>query len=132
MNFLSQNWLWIAVAIGAVFFMFRGGHGGFGRMGHGGFGSMGHGGHGSHGHGRDRDRLPDRASETVGASIDPVSGAAVRTDGALTSVYKGRVFYFASKENRDRFEAAPAEFAGKASGVELPSTVERPRRRGGC
>ncbi|HEX8011485.1 MAG TPA: YHS domain-containing protein [Casimicrobiaceae bacterium] len=164
MDWLSQNWIWVVVAIGAViFFSRRGGHGGLGgghggghgggRLGgllggghgglgggHGGLGGvlggMGHGGGhgGSSGHGGQHDdqRQPSNPPE---AAIDPVNGAAVRTADALTSVYQGTIYYFASKENRDRFEAAPQEYAQKAAGhaahpAEAPS--EPPRRRGGC
>lgn len=177
MDWLSQNWIWVVVAIGVViFFSRRGGHGGLGggHGGHGGghgggglggllggghgglggghgglggvLGGMGHGGHGgghgggghehggsgSHGGQHDDDRQPSNPPE---AAIDPVSGAAVRTADALTSIYQGTVYYFASKENRDRFEAAPQEYAQKTAGhaahpAEAPS--EPPRRRGGC
>ncbi|MDX8477932.1 YHS domain-containing protein [Mesorhizobium sp. VK24D] len=131
MNFWSQNWLWILIGLGVVFFVFRGGHG-FGHMRHSGYGGHhGHDGHGD-GDGWNQDRRPGAVSQTVGAAVDPVSGAAVRTGSALTSLYQGRVYYFASKDNRDRFEAAPNEFAGKASGIELGGPPERPRRRGGC
>ncbi|WP_430677326.1 YHS domain-containing protein [Mesorhizobium album] len=101
-------------------------------MRHSGYGGHhGHDGHGD-GDGWNQDRRPGAVSQTVGAAVDPVSGAAVRTGSALTSLYQGRVYYFASKDNRDRFEAAPNEFAGKASGIELGGPPERPRRRGGC
>lgn len=59
----------------------------------------------------------------------------MRTAQALTTVYQGKIYYFASKENRDRFEAAPQEYAQKAAGLPLRSdeaATERPRRRGGC
>lgn len=159
MDWLSQNWIWVALAIGVAFFFLRGGHGGhgggFGRSGHGGhggglgglLGGLGHGGHGggsghgsSHGggsgHGGHGEQAENRAAANAPeAAVDPVSGEAVRTAQALTSLYQGKIYYFATKENRDRFEAAPQEYAGKAAGhpahaAEAPR--ERPRRHGGC
>lgn len=96
MNWLAQNWIWIAAAIGVAFFLLRGGvghHAG----GHGGaLGGMGHGdGAGGHSGPAEGPALP--APE---AAIDPVGGEAVRTSGALTAVYQGMIYYFASKENR--------------------------------
>jgi len=158
MDWLSQNWFWVLLAIGAAFYFLRGGvgrhsggHGGGlgGHGGHGGglgalLGGIGHGGHGSghgggghdrgpEGHGEPRaSRVPDDAPE---AAVDPVSGEAVRTAQALTSVYDGKIYYFASKENRDRFEAAPPEYAHKAAGHPVrPAQAphERPRGRRGC
>lgn len=69
------------------------------------------------------------------AVIDPVSGEAVRSAQALTSIYQDRIYYFGSKENRDRFEAAPQEYAHKAAGHPVrpvEAANEPPRRRGGC
>lgn len=69
------------------------------------------------------------------ATIDPVNAEPVRTDKAPTSLYRGKIYYFASKENRGRFEAAPQEFAKKAAGhpVVAAAPEERhPRRRRGC
>jgi YHS domain-containing protein len=59
----------------------------------------------------------------------------VRTAQALTSVYQGKIYYFASKENRDRFEAAPQDYAQKAAGHAVrpaEAANEPPRSRGGC
>lgn len=150
MNWLAQNWVWVLVGVAIVWFAFRGGRGGhssghgglgglLGGLGHGGhgglLGGMGHGGHGAgHGdHGGQPDTRP--AGSAPEAAVDPVGGEAVRTAQALTSVYEGKIYYFASKENRDRFEAAPQEYAGKAAGHPVrpaEAAYERPRRRGGC
>lgn len=122
MQELTQNWSWILIAIAVVaFFLLRRGrgHSGFGRGGHGSF-DLG-ANHGHHHH-RDSDDAADRRAapwpqqlpETV---VDPVSGAAVRTADAITSVYQGRAYYFASKENRDRFEVAPQNYANKVQGI---------------
>lgn len=127
----TQNWIWIliAVAILAFFFLRRGRR-------PGGFGS-GHGPHGDHG-GQDRAEgagtLP-ASSQRIDAAIDPVSGSAIPTAGAITSVYQGKAYYFASRENRERFEATPQDYAAKVQGVPITGSdsAERPRRgRRGC
>ncbi len=141
MSWLAQNWVWVLIAAAIAWFMFRGGH----ARGHGGLGGMlgglGHGGHGGHvghggGHG-DHGGQPDTRPEgsVPEAAVDPVGGEAVRTAQAPASVYQGKIYYFASKENRDRFEAAPQEYAHKAAGHPVrpaEAAYERPRRRGGC
>ena len=144
MNWLAQNWVWVLIGIAVAWFLLRGSshsgrHGGLlGGLGHGGhgglLGGMGHGRHGGHGtpSGEPDTRPADSAPE---AAVDPVGGQAVRTAQALTSVYQEKIYYFASKENRDRFEAAPQEYARKAVGHPVrpaEAAYERPRRRGGC
>ncbi|MBI2717672.1 MAG: YHS domain-containing protein [Rhizobiales bacterium] len=133
METISQNWFLIVLALGVLaYFMFRAGRGGFshggghGGLGLGGFGlgGHGHGGYGGHGGG---DRSSNTTAQLPAAVIDAVDGSAVRAADALTSVYKGQVYYFASKENRDRFEASPQEFAAKAAG---PDATSRPSH--GC
>lgn len=130
MNWLGQNWIWVAIAIGVGFYFLRGGMGRHAGD-HGGPGGLGHAGHGGQPEGRALS-APPSAPE---AAIDPVGGEAVRTSGALTSVYQGMIYYFASSENRERFEAAPQEYASKAAGHPLrpaEAAQERPRRRRGC
>lgn len=105
MQWLSQNWLWIVLIIGIFVLMRRGG---MGRgMGHG--RSLGNDGHAhqdreSNGPRTDPDRRPK----------DPISGKIVDLETALNSMYQGRVYYFASRENRDAFEASPAQYASRA------------------
>jgi YHS domain-containing protein len=118
MQWLSQNWIWIAVAVGGFYFMTRMHRGGMGR-------SMGRGG----------DESADRGTGPA-AVFDPVSRRAVAA-GGISSIYHGRAFYFENRENRDAFEAdsekyvAGAPTAGQAIGSE--SEYNRPRRRrGGC
>lgn len=99
MTWLNENWLPLLIGGVLLFFMLRG----RGTMG------CGMGGHGTHGSARtDSQREGDHAS---GQMIDPVSREAVPADGAVSSVYRGRIYRFASRENRDRFEAAPERFA---------------------
>lgn len=127
MNFLSQNWWWILLLIGVFLFLGRRGHGGFGGFGHG---HPGHGG-GSSDH-RDHSQRP--ADPTI--ATDPVTHKDVPTTQAVTSVYQGRIYYFESPENRQRFEASPEQYARQ--GLSYPHdseerAVDRPRRRrGGC
>ena len=116
MDWLSRNWVWVALAIGVWFYFFRsrpGGHSG----GHGGVPEdMGHGGHPGGDAGHSDQTGSHVTTNAPDAAIDPVSGEAVRTDQALTSIFQGNVYYFSSSESRDRFEAAPQEYARKAVG----------------
>lgn len=133
MQDLTQNWSWILIAVAVVaFFFLRRGHGRRGGFGHGGDGHGAFDGDGDHRHHRDReddDRREAPWPEPPEAVVDPVSGTAVHTAGAMTSVYQGRAYYFASKENRDRFEAAPQDYANKVQGIAIGGSAERPRRR---
>ncbi len=127
MNWLTQNWVWIVLAIGAVWLFSRGGLAGCGM-----------GGHGSHGSGTgpvpggtspSADPMRSAGSFTGAApdkAIDPVSGREVLTAHAVTSLYQGRALYFESPENRQRFEAAPEQYA--------PTTApeQRQHRHHGC
>lgn len=141
MSWLSQNWIWILLGLGALFLFGRGRHhgSGLGHHGYGGYGrgdgesgSMQMGSAGSEMPGGDRSQHPGQP----GLAIDPVTREDVSTDKALTSIYQGRIYYFASAENRQRFEASPAQFAreglGHSVGPAEGSEQRRPRRRGGC
>lgn len=112
MDWLLKNWVWIVVALG-VFLMLRH-HGGSGRIG----GGLHHGeANGGSGAGRDRqERLND-----------PVSGEPVDPAIAINSTYRGHTYYFGSRENRDKFEAAPAQYAA-APGI--AGDTHRHRRHG--
>ncbi|MGH9548369.1 MAG: YHS domain-containing protein [Terriglobales bacterium] len=44
--------------------------------------------------------------------IDPVCGKIVHTDQAKSSVHDGTVYYFCSRECRERFEVAPHVYVG--------------------
>ncbi|MBS2132156.1 YHS domain-containing protein (plasmid) [Burkholderia thailandensis] len=104
MQWLSQNWIWIALAIG-VFFMMRH-HGGMGY----GMGSRHR--HGSH-------RAYDGGDS---GSNDPVSGKPVDLSKAVTTQFDGRTYYFESEQSRAEFNKDPERFA---------RTGTR-RRHGGC
>lgn len=125
MDWLAQNWVWIALAVGAAWMLGRGGLAGCG-MG-------GHGSHAAHGGGAGPapgGTLPG-GGDAIGAApekaVDPVSGHEVLTTHAVTAVYQGRSFYFESPENRQRFEAAPEQYARSAA----PAPQEH-RHRGCC
>jgi YHS domain-containing protein len=49
---------------------------------------------------------------------DPVCGKTVRTGQAKPSVHDGMVYYFCSRECRERFEAAPDLYVGSSRGAE--------------
>lgn len=124
MGWLLQNWIWVALGIGAFFMMRRGG------FGHYAGGHAGHG-HGAYGAQSTRSARPN----TPGTTLDPVNGDPVRTDKALTTLYQGTIYYFASSKNRDRFESAPREYARKAAGrrVDVGAAADhQTRRRRGC
>ena len=93
MQWLTQNWIWIVFFIGVLLLLRRGG------MACG----MGHSGH--------RSGVPGDEQKSPNVLKDAVSGEAVNAATALTSVYQEHTYYFASRENRERFEAAPAQYA---------------------
>ncbi|MDP3745211.1 MAG: YHS domain-containing protein [Methylotenera sp.] len=99
MAWLEQNWISVLLVIGVIFLMRRGGMGcGSGTR--------------RHNHADNSEGVAQPQSES---NIDPVGGDAVDPKTALTSVYQGRTYYFASRENRDRFEASPEQFAVKST-----------------
>lgn len=119
MVWLTQNWIWIAIAVGGFFLM-----------------SRMHGSGHSHGGGNDHPQA-DRGVGSV-AAFDPVSQRSVPTsDAAISTVYRGRAYYFESRENREAFEGNPEKYlagspaAGQAIGAEAAST-DRTHRRHGC
>jgi YHS domain-containing protein len=124
MDWLTQNWVWILLAVGAVWMFSRGGMAGCGMGGHG-----GHAGHDG-GAAPDGDSSGTRSDGSAAATIpekalDPVSGHEVLTAHAVSAVYRGRFFFFESGENRQRFEAAPQQYASNAQPLQA-------RRRHGC
>lgn len=108
MAWLGQNWVYILLVIGVIFMMRRGGMG---------CGSSA----GRHHHSENSESAPQPKSES---NIDPVSGQTVDPQTAVTSAYQDRIYYFASRENRDRFEASPEQFAVKSQ--------DKPSKGHGC
>ncbi|HXV23182.1 MAG TPA: YHS domain-containing protein [Alphaproteobacteria bacterium] len=91
--------IYFALWAGLIFLMMR-----FGCGAH----VMGHG----HGHGgASEGRTPQRSDEIrwvpPKTDTDPVCGKTVHTENAKPSVHDGMVYYFCSRECRERFEAAP-------------------------
>lgn len=67
---------------------------------------MGHGGHGK------KERGPNHKTDSPrwvppSKDIDPVCKKSIQTENAKSSVYAGQVYYFCSRECRERFETAP-------------------------
>ncbi len=129
MNWLTQNWIWIAVAVGGFFLLTRmhrmGGMGGMGGCG---------GGHGASGHGGST-TTPDASGSDPGTTIDAVSGHALPADGtAASTVFRGQAYYFESRGNRDAFESDPDKYlaASPQAGRALAPAGDRPHRRHGC
>ena len=76
------------------------------------------------------DALHSRAT----SPIDPVTGEAVDPGSAISSGHHGRIYYFASRENRDRFEQSPDRYAtaggqlmASPAGIDLIVTVAERR-----
>lgn len=128
MNWLYQNWIWIVLVIGGFFLMAR----------LGGMGRYGAGRSAGHRHGTSNDNPPAARGPGPDTAFDPVSRHVLASGGdAISSVYRGRAYYFESRENRDAFESNPEKYlAGTASAgeiIEADRRVERRgRRRHGC
>ena len=133
MNWLSQNWFWILLAVGAILWFGRGRHFGMGGFGHG-----HHGRQGGDDDYRDRSgRAADPQKPTDPRTVtDPVTHEGISTEHALSSVYQGRIYYFKTPENRQRFEATPEQYAPRAHEEPAARSSEfdqhRRRRRRGC
>lgn len=58
--------------------------------------------------------------------IDPVCERTIRTETAKSSVHEGHVYYFCSRECRERFEAAPQTYLlqPKAGTSEAAGAIE--------
>jgi YHS domain-containing protein len=95
MEWLSQNWTYLLLLVGVILFMRFGGM------------SCGFGGWRARpAHGPDHGEAADTPVECA-TTADPVSHRAVDPRTAVARVCQGRAHYFESRENRDRFEAAP-------------------------
>lgn len=92
--------IYFLVWAGLILFMMR-----FGCGAH----AMGHG----HGSGRkpaQGDGSPDVRWIAPETATDPVCGTTVHTNAAKSAVHDGYVYYFCSRECRERFEAAPETY----------------------
>jgi YHS domain-containing protein len=137
MGLMSTSWLLIAIAVGVAIYLFRRRSSAtsgrqttdFRNL----LGGPRQGGH----DGRAGDGVQP-ASGSSGdapeAAIDPVSGEPLATARALTSLHQGRVYYFANRENRERFEASPEKYAGKVAGHAVPGSdaQHEQQHRHGC
>lgn len=82
--------------------------------------------------------MPENDQDRRDSLFDPVSGRAF-ADGStpISSIYRGRAYYFETRENRDVFESNPEKYLAGASAAGQPIVAEntyreRPRRRRGC
>ena len=127
MNWLSQNWIWIAVAIGALFWVLQ--H--FGMGAHGMSRLIANAG-ASGGSGSAAEPEADWAS-----TYDPITRRALPAGASVSTVYHGRAYYFESRENRDAFESDPEKYLAGAPALGQPldaqkASAAQPRRRGCC
>jgi len=78
-------------------------------------------GHGQHGAGDKNARRPAEKMRWVPpeTDIDPVCGKTVQTGIAKSSVFEGMVYYFCSRECRERFETASDLYAGPNANKKL-------------
>lgn len=113
MTWLTQNWTYLLLLAGVILFMRFAGMGGCGLGGR-----RAHAEHGA-GHQRGGDTSAEPAQTT-----DPVSRRTVDPKTAVATFYQGRAYHFESRENRDRFEAAPDQFAA-GSGADQKSAGHR-------
>lgn len=116
MEWIIQNWASLLLLAVVLIFLSR-----RGRMG------CGIGGHAAR---ESSHPSKDEKSSTDSPTLDPVSGEAVSRATALTSVYRGRIYYFSSREHRDKFEAQPDKFAATQAGD--PAQSHRDGSHGCC
>lgn len=127
MDWLSQNWSWIAIAVGGFFLMTR--------MG----GSLGGG---CCGMGQSMNQSPQSSNSPPtdrgtgsGTAFDPVSRRALSAEATISTVYQGRAYYFENRENRDAFETDPKKYlmGSPAVGQVIGSGGASPtQQRHGC
>lgn len=117
MEWLTQNWINLLLLVGVLLFVRFGGMGcGFG----------GRRVHPEHRLGRQEGRdMPGGSTP----AIDPISQRPVDPTTAVATVYQRRAYYFESRENRDRFEAAPDRYAAAPKGDDEGA---RHHHHGGC
>lgn len=116
-EWLQQNWINLLVLAGVILFLRLSGMGcGFG------------GRRVRPQHRPDRQAGADTPAESA-TTTDPVSRRPVDPTSAVATVYQGRAYYFESRENRDRFEAAPDQYA---TVPQDDDQAARHRHHGGC
>jgi YHS domain-containing protein len=123
LNWLAQNWVWVIVLVFAALYLLRrsgGRHEMEGMSGHGaGAGHLG------------RDGASAAGSSST--AVDPVSGKKMDSTHAITTYFRGQVYFFESEETRRRFEASPEEYARNAQGMSPASSeTHSHHRHGGC
>lgn len=67
-------------------------------------------GHGHAQRGSPHTNAPGLRWIAPGTDTDPVCGMTVQTRSAKSAVHEGRVFYFCSRDCRERFEAVPESY----------------------
>ncbi|MCT8971847.1 YHS domain-containing protein [Microbaculum marinisediminis] len=84
---------------------------------------MGHGGRGARA-GRSQDASDALRWIPPETEVDPVCGREIRTAAAKSAVHDGTVYYFCSRECRERFEATPDSYL-TAEAANEPKLVEQ-------
>lgn len=99
--------IYFALWAGLIFLMMRVGCGAH---------VMGHGKHEKSGNPESDAEIDSFRWVPPETDTDPVCGKKVRPDQAKPSVHDGMVYYFCSRECRERFEAAPNLYVGSSAG----------------
>lgn len=120
MGWLAQNWIWIALVIGAYLFFSRAGGCGMSMGGCGTGATRGRGGSGA--------TSTDRQSTSI-TPFDPVSRRAIVGAAAFSSIHQGRAYYFETSDNRDAFERDPGRYL--ATSANLGRSLESQKTFGG-
>lgn len=119
MQWLTQNWIWIALGVGALFLMTRMGCG------------VGSSGGRHHSHDSGRDDTPAASDSSPNSHVDPVSGRPVtRTGTPVSTVFHGHAYYFENRQNRDAFEASPEKYVRSPAGLQDQDRHEQHRHHG--
>lgn len=112
MDWLSQNWVWIALLVGGYVLATR--HGGGCCGGNRTRRRDGHDGRHENGTRHENSTRPGDPLALTGGrgnTIDPVSKRPLPDLVSASSVFGGRTFYFETPENRAAFERDPRRYA---------------------
>lgn len=118
---ISQSWIWLLISIVGFFLLTRMGGCGVARSS-------------NHDH-RGREYPANGHEPDLHVVSDPVNHHTLaNATGQISTVYRGRAFYFESRENRDVFEQDPEKYIGATQGQPIDTEGESHRyhRRGGC